>query len=58
MESSLVAAWRELTLLQQGLLAVLGLALAWWLVGMGLRSIWRMALIGLMLVAVAAMMRL
>lgn len=58
MESSLVAAWRDLSLLQQGLVGTLGLALAWWLLGVGLRSILRVALIGLLAVAVMAMIQL
>ncbi len=49
-----LATWNALSLLQQGLVGAIGLALAYWLLGVGFRSARRVVLIGAALVAVMA----
>ena len=53
-----LAAWTALSLLQQGLVGAIGLALAYWLLGAGFRSARRVVLIAVALVAVMAAARI
>ena len=53
-----LAAWNALSLLQQGLVGAIGLALAYWLLGAGFRSARRVVLIAVALVAVLAVARI
>ena len=51
-------AFHGLSLLQLGLVGALGLGLGYWALGLGLRSIRRIALMALLLIAAVAVVRL